>query len=282
MANYRNIHCQIWRDPWFMDLSGLERYFFIYLFSNEASSMCGLYPLDMRIISFETGLTDAAIKDALAKFEAGGKAYYRDGVVWVVNMQKYNALNTASPKVQARITSDLALVPADHPLLIAYHTHHGGDGYPIDKVSIPDPSVSVSVSSTPTDTPTPTGSAAAAESDERETPPPLTDPLVGEVYTAWHNANGLLNRMHRDILSEYIDEYGAENVRDAIKEGAAVQSSFGPRYVEAILRNWRTNGRNSGKARASPDNGEPVYRTALAEWVAEGEGESWTEAKSPD
>ena len=110
---------------------------------------------------------------------------------------------------------------------------------------------------------------SAAEADERETPPPLTDPLVGEVYTAWHNANGLLNPMHRDILGEYIDEYGAENVRDAIKESAQVQTSFGPRYVETVLRNWRTNGRNSGKARASPDNGEPVYRTALAEWVAE-------------
>jgi hypothetical protein len=85
---------------------------FVYLFSNERASVCGLYELPLRIISFETGLDREEIKKGLEVFDKADKAHYdfEAGVVWVVNMTKYQG--TSSPKVQARIKADIDNVPA--------------------------------------------------------------------------------------------------------------------------------------------------------------------------
>ena len=136
MANYRNIHCQFWRDPWIMDLTIPQRYLFIYFFSNEASSLCGLYALDKRIVLFETGMTEEELDRELAVFEAADKVYYRDGVVWVKNMQRYNALNMASKRVQEKIKSDVAKIPENHPCRIAYERHQADQEYDMDTLWI--------------------------------------------------------------------------------------------------------------------------------------------------
>ena len=45
MANYRQIHTQIWRDNWFLDLEADEKLLLIYLFSNDNSNQAGIYEL---------------------------------------------------------------------------------------------------------------------------------------------------------------------------------------------------------------------------------------------
>ena len=109
MANYRQIHTQIWRDDWFFSLESKEKLLFMYLFANDSASLSGIYKLPLAIIAFETGLSPQFVERSLAKFEASEKVIYRDGIVWVVNMSKYH--NYKSPKVDVRVSSDIEAIP---------------------------------------------------------------------------------------------------------------------------------------------------------------------------
>ncbi len=111
MSGYRQLHTHIWSDGWFVELEPDLKLLFIYLFSNERASICGLYELPIRTIAFETGLEREAIKQGLEVFTKADKARYdfEASVVWVRNMLKYQG--SMSPKVQARIQADIKAVP---------------------------------------------------------------------------------------------------------------------------------------------------------------------------
>jgi hypothetical protein len=109
VSGYRQIHTRIWQDAWFMDLLPEEKLLFVYLFSNERASLCGMYELSLKTMSFETGLRVDAITLALHRFGEAGKVFYEAPHIWVPNLRKYNA--NRSPKVQAKIASELADLP---------------------------------------------------------------------------------------------------------------------------------------------------------------------------
>jgi hypothetical protein len=145
MANYRQIHTQIWRDNWFLDLAADEKLLFIYLFSNDASSLSGLYEIHERLIALETGLSPKRIKAILAKFEEANKVHYADGIVWIVNMQRYHP--SSSYKVQTRIQKDIDSI-SDCEIKRKYLIHYGSQlkdtlsndsKQPTDSISIPYP-----------------------------------------------------------------------------------------------------------------------------------------------
>jgi hypothetical protein len=108
MANYRQIHVSIWKDEWFLDLDPDEKLLFIYLFSNENTSLSGIYKLAFKVICFETCLDREFVKNALDKFEQAGKVYYRNGVVWVKKMRDYNR---GGETVWKRILADVDSIP---------------------------------------------------------------------------------------------------------------------------------------------------------------------------
>jgi 5-methylcytosine-specific restriction endonuclease McrA len=109
MAGYRQIHTQIWKDEWFLDLDPREKLLFIYLFSNDQSTVSGIYRISRRVIVFETGLDEKFIDKALEKFAKAGKVFTEDCIVWVVNLRKYN--ESSSPKVRERIARDIEDLP---------------------------------------------------------------------------------------------------------------------------------------------------------------------------
>lgn len=108
MAKYRQVHVHIWKDSWFLDLEPAHKLFFIYLFTNERASIAGIYELSKRVMAFESGLTFSEIDAAFEAFTAAQKAFYDDGVVWVVNLRKYH--ETKSPKVQKCIADDISSI----------------------------------------------------------------------------------------------------------------------------------------------------------------------------
>lgn len=119
-ANFRQIHTRIWKDEWFLDLQPDEKLLFIYLFSNENTSLSGLYKLAFKIICFETGIDQVRAAEILGKFASSGKVFYSDSIVWIVNMRRYHSSN--SIKVQKRIETDLLLIP-ECDLKIQYRYH---------------------------------------------------------------------------------------------------------------------------------------------------------------
>jgi len=141
VANFRQIHTKIWKDPWFIDLPPERKLLFIYLFSNEQANMMGLYQLPLKVICFETDLDSAAVEEGLAQFAADGKCYFEDNYVWIVNLFRYNANNPKSPKTQTHILKTLDEMP-DIPLKARMVQHYSDiipTGYPLDTPSIPVP-----------------------------------------------------------------------------------------------------------------------------------------------
>ena len=133
MAGYRQFHTKFWKDDWTIDLDPLERYLFIYLFSNDLSSISGIYRLPLKVITNETGLELDFVISALDKFERSQKILYRDNTVWVVNMDKYHS--NASEKTQKRVRADIDTIP-DNIVKQAYICHKTTGIFCIDTVSI--------------------------------------------------------------------------------------------------------------------------------------------------
>ena len=109
MAGYRQIHTQIWKDEWFIELEPDEKLLFIYLFSNDLSSISGIYKIPLKVMMNETGLDSRRIEEILSHFSADGKVYFEDGITWIVNMLRYH--KNASPKTQKRYLDDIFSLP---------------------------------------------------------------------------------------------------------------------------------------------------------------------------
>lgn len=132
MPNFRQIHVSIWKDTWFLDLEPDEKLLFIYLFSNESTSLSGMYRLSQKVISFETGIDKKRMAEIMDNFARAGKVYTEADVIWVVHMRKFH--ETKSSKVLTRIAGDIADIP-DCTLkrqYIAYYKPNIPYPYPID------------------------------------------------------------------------------------------------------------------------------------------------------
>jgi hypothetical protein len=143
MAYFRQIHVSSWKDPWFFDLEPDEKLLFIYLFSNENTSISGIYEIPFRVICFETGLDTEFVNTTLDKFEKAKKVYFENGVIWVKNMRKYNA--STSEKVMKGIENDLAKIPECpiKQLYIAYYSPDIPYTEGIDTISLQDNTIRV-------------------------------------------------------------------------------------------------------------------------------------------
>lgn len=130
MAGYRQIHTKIWKDEYIIELDPLEKLLWIYLFSNELSSISGIYKIPSRVIANETGLEKEFVDDTLAKFEQDGKIAREDGFLWIVKMQEYHS--NASPTTIKKVLTDINAIP-DNGVKRKYLEHYKG----IDTPSIP-------------------------------------------------------------------------------------------------------------------------------------------------
>ena len=113
MAEYRQIQCSYWRDPFVLGLTPEERYFYLYLLSNSETSQCGAYELPLILVSFETGYNTETVNKLISKFEEYKKVIYdRDTQeIFVINWLKHNWID--SPKVIARIKSEICGIKSE-------------------------------------------------------------------------------------------------------------------------------------------------------------------------
>ncbi len=133
MAGYRQFQTEFWKDEYIIDLEPLEKLLYAYLFTNELSSISGLYKIPLRVIVNETGLDKEFVLTCLAKFENDSKILYRDGVMWVVNMQKHH--KNASPMTMKKVQNDVDEI-GDCIVKRAYLYRNQTGRYSIDTVSI--------------------------------------------------------------------------------------------------------------------------------------------------
>ena len=217
MANYRQIHVSIWKDEWFLDLEPDQKLLFIYLFSNDLTSLSGIYKIAKKVIAFETGLELKYVIDTLSKFEKDGRVYYRDGMVWVKHLRKYHSYT--SSKVLTRVDNDLAEIP-DCSLKQEYISYYQQDisyRYDIDTESY------------------------KIKEKENKKKIEKEDEKESDIFVVYRSEIGALTPSIADKINCALEDYSEEWICEAIKIAAANNKrSWG--YAEAILKRWQVEG----------------------------------------
>lgn len=133
MATQRYISTSFWEDPWINSLDSNDRLLYMYLLTSPQSNIAGVYKCGMHIISYHTGLKDAAAR--MAGFAKVKKAFFIENE-WIVipswpRHQKWKQRST----IKTGIENVLVTLPQE------VFTALPGMGYeyPIDTLSIPYP-----------------------------------------------------------------------------------------------------------------------------------------------
>ena len=109
MALYRQIHTCFWDDDKVMDEMDLEeKFFYLYLLTNQRVKQCGCYDISWKKTVLETTLSKEKIEDMLEKFENEYKLIKynkKTKEILLLNFYKYNW--TLSPKVKSCVESEL-------------------------------------------------------------------------------------------------------------------------------------------------------------------------------
>lgn len=108
----RSVQDRFWSDGWVRKLNPLDRYLFLYLLTNEHSSWCGVYELEIGVMAFESGLDrEELLRSMLPRLAP--KIIYVDGWVYIPNWTRHHASEsgTLSPQQQKGVEAAWAKVP---------------------------------------------------------------------------------------------------------------------------------------------------------------------------
>lgn len=110
MATFRKVHVSFWSDPFTQELTPEQKYFFLYLLTNEKASQCGIYEITKRHICYDTGYNIDTVTKLLDFFINSDKIKYNYDTCEIVlkNWLKYN--DNSSPKVQVFAKQELMKV----------------------------------------------------------------------------------------------------------------------------------------------------------------------------
>ena len=103
MAKYRSIQTSFWSDSKIVDdFTPEDRYFYLYLLTNEKSNQLGCYELSIKQMCRDTGYNEETIKKLLKRFENDLKVIYYDLTtkeILLKNWYKYNWLDSDKTRV---------------------------------------------------------------------------------------------------------------------------------------------------------------------------------------
>ena len=293
MATQRYISTSLWTDEWFLEeCNALQREGFIYLLTNPATSIAGVYQLSTRHMAADLTTTDRTVtvkevKELFEFYEHHGKAYLRDGWVILPSWPRHQRLGERGKVRQGLIShmrgippwlkkliidgeipyqfplneiwAEAAEKPIDEPSSIdSLSIDYGGS---IDKRRYDSDSDSDSDTDTDTDTDTDAAPAAA--------PPPSGVSKIYESAREEWNRGGLPDWKYNSLscpnVSEIIqtfDTYSAEEIRKAIRNYCQIWKSgdheLNPEYQTFL--GFMRPGRGVDKYR---DDADPFRRCKL-------------------
>lgn len=155
MALYRTISMSFWTDSKVVDdFTPEDRYFYLYLFTNPHTNLCGCYEISTKQVALETGYSRDVVDKLIKRFEA-----YHNVIryspetkeILLLNWYKYNW--TKSEKFRKPLLSEISNVKNKEFREYLAKVVNGTEGYGTDTVSIPypygmDTSVTVTVTNT--------------------------------------------------------------------------------------------------------------------------------------
>ena len=93
MSKLRSVNTHFWNDNYIIDLDPIEKLLFLYLLTNPATNMLGIYEIHLRRISFDTGIDKDMVLKIFDRFEESQKAKYCDGYVILRNFLRNQSFN---------------------------------------------------------------------------------------------------------------------------------------------------------------------------------------------
>lgn len=103
MAVYRNFYTKFWNDSIVQKMAKDEKYLFSYLFTNEHTTLCGIYEITPETIHNETSIKTESVLEILNSLQEKGRIVYNlaTNEICVRSWLKYNA--TKSPQFQTAL-----------------------------------------------------------------------------------------------------------------------------------------------------------------------------------
>ncbi len=274
MAKYRQVHTTFWDDGFVIDLTPEEKYFYLYLMTNNNTTQCGIYELPYRVIEMHTGYNRDTVLKLLERFKEYGKIDYNVSTkeILLINWAKYNFIN--SPKVKKCIEKELQSVK-HKPFVNMYLNSLSENGYHMDTVSIPLHQVtktkvtepSSGEGSIPYQYPMDSPCIDLGEEEEKEreeeqeeereqeqqqqkekeSASPSSVAVVNPFNFYAQNGFGLtMNDITREKIVGWCDDLSDELVIHAMQI-AIEQNSISWSYTEGILKKWHSKGVKSLK-----------------------------------
>lgn len=115
MALYRSVRTDFWEDAKVAeDFSPEDRYFYLYLFTNPHTRLCGCYEVSKKQVSWETGYASETIDKLLNRFSEIHKVIKFNSEtkeILLLNWHKYNW--TSSDKIKKPLIKEITLVKCD-------------------------------------------------------------------------------------------------------------------------------------------------------------------------
>lgn len=149
MAQSRIVNTDFWKDSYVVDLDKTEKLLFIYLFTNPRTSLAGIYEINLREISFDTGIEKEEIELILRKFGRAGKVFYERNWIVLSNFIKHQRLNPSIIRGIEKAIDELPEWLQSHISLEQSGTSpqisifNGGEGFPQDSLSTDTPQYKV-------------------------------------------------------------------------------------------------------------------------------------------
>lgn len=104
MAIFRKVHVTFWSDSFVQDLTPEQKFFYLYLLTNDKATIAGVYEITLRQISYQTGYNIETVEKLVGFFTEKGKIMFsRDtNEIAIKNWGKYNGSD--SPKVRTLVS----------------------------------------------------------------------------------------------------------------------------------------------------------------------------------
>lgn len=236
MAIYRQIHIDFWQDEMVVELSAEDKYFFLYLMTNNKTTQSGVYRINRRIMAFDLGWDLSQVDKLLERFVKYGRINYNAeyNEIMVKNWLKYN--KATSPKVAKVIDRELKDIKTDSFKLevirqcIIYK-------YPIDTVWIRYRN-SIDTETQPEPEPTTEPEQQPTDNQQKE------QKSLSFVIQQYESLIGVFPMGLADELQSAFDEFGEDLLVRSFKI-AAETSNRNWKYIMGIHRNWRSKGIDS-------------------------------------
>ena len=110
MAAFRKISVTFWTDSFVGELTPEQKYFYLYLMTNDNTTQCGIYETSIRKMSFDTGYNQETVQKLIDFFQEHNKIRYskETNEIALINWVKFN--DSTSPKVLACVQKELSKV----------------------------------------------------------------------------------------------------------------------------------------------------------------------------